>query len=293
MKIKLIIFIKDKNEILLTNKDYIPSMEVSSSIDDALIDISKDYISTKQKFFIFDAKMNSTNDPVIYYYTEVNESDLIYNFKTNRVNIDNRSYLTRIPDNEESFILLDFISYYVKLKPGKFNDNLLNSTSAIGVFRLQPLHNGHLSIINRMIAEHDIVTIGIGSSNQPITNKNPWSFDDRKAMLRNIYGSRIRILKLNDLDNDEENAWADYVLEEASKLKIDKPTFYYSGSEYDAHWYKDRFEHIIICDREKNEHLSGTIVRDFLTTNNPDWEKEVPLINHYLVEKTFKFKNSQ
>lgn len=290
MKIKLIIFIKDKNEILLTNKDYIPSIEASSSIDETLNILSKEYISTKQKFFIFDAKLNPTKDPVIYYYTEVNESDLVHNFKTFRINIDSRSYITRLPSMEESFILLDFISYYVKLKPGKFNDNLKDSTSAIGVFRLQPLHNGHLSVINRMIAEHDVVTIGIGSSNKPISEKNPWSFDDRKAMLRNIYGSRIRILKLNDLDNDEENAWADYVLEEASKLKIDRPTFYYSGSEYDAHWYKDRFENIIICDREKNEHLSGTIIRELMDGKNSEWKKEVPMINHYLIEKTFKTK---
>lgn len=289
MKIKLIIFIKDKNDILLTNRDYIPSLDLSSTIEDTLSEISKEYISTKNKFFIFDVKVTSgSKEPSIYYYTEVNESDLIYNFKTFRVNIDSRSYIANLPSVEESFILLDFISYYVKIKPGKFNDNLINSTSAIGVFRLQPLHNGHLSVINRMISEHDVVTIGIGSSNKPVSDENPWSFDDRKAMLRNIYGSRIRILKLDDLDNDEENAWVDYVLEEAAKLKIDRPTFYYSGSEYDAHWYKNKFDNIIICDREKNEHLSGTIIRELLDSNNPEWKKEVPAINHYLIEKTFK-----
>lgn len=56
----------------------------------------------------------------------------------------------------------------------------------IGVFigRMQPMHNGHLSVIKYMAEQCDAIIIGIGSSNKAPSTKNPFTFLHRKIMVR-------------------------------------------------------------------------------------------------------------
>ena len=113
--------------------------------------------------------------------------------------------------------------------------------TALAVMRIQPLHKGHTRIINEMIESCDTCILGIGSTN--VSDKwNPYLFEDRKQMVQNVYGDRLKIVQLADIGTQEgTNDWVDYVLEKIKKLGMPDPTDYFTGSEADAKWYSNKF----------------------------------------------------
>lgn len=66
--------------------------------------------------------------------------------------------------------------------------------------RFQPLHNGHLTVINRALELSDHLFVLVGSANRPRSLRNPFSFDERAQMilLSTHCDPRITILPLND-----------------------------------------------------------------------------------------------
>lgn len=77
-----------------------------------------------------------------------------------------------------------------------------------GVFigRFQPLHNGHIEIINQMIQEVDHPIIIIGSASGPRTPLNPFTFQERVKMLQDIFGNKITIFAAEDYKY-QDNEW--------------------------------------------------------------------------------------
>ncbi|MDO8955164.1 MAG: bifunctional nicotinamide-nucleotide adenylyltransferase/Nudix hydroxylase [Gammaproteobacteria bacterium] len=55
----------------------------------------------------------------------------------------------------------------------------------VGVFigRFQPFHRGHLAIIQKALETCDKLIIVVGSINRARTIKNPWTFEERKALI--------------------------------------------------------------------------------------------------------------
>ena len=65
------------------------------------------------------------------------------------------------------------------MKPSKKTVKLV-----VYIGRLSPFHLGHATVISNMLRNYDYSLIILGSSYQPRTIKNPWSFDERKAMIQ-------------------------------------------------------------------------------------------------------------
>ena len=55
-----------------------------------------------------------------------------------------------------------------------------------GVFlgRFQPFHIGHLSIVQKILADYDRLLIVIGSADKARTEENPWTLQEREAIIR-------------------------------------------------------------------------------------------------------------
>ncbi len=78
---------------------------------------------------------------------------------------------------------------------------------ALFVCRLQPLHNGHLHAIKKILEKYDSVLIAIGSSQASRERSNPLSFDERKEMLIAVLKSekildRCDIVGIPDANDD-------------------------------------------------------------------------------------------
>jgi bifunctional NMN adenylyltransferase/nudix hydrolase len=76
--------------------------------------------------------------------------------------------------------------------------------------RFQPWHKGHLSVVESALAQAEHVIVLCGSAHQPRSIRNPWSFDERVAMIQGSVirqdAKRLHIAPLMDsLYNDE--AW--------------------------------------------------------------------------------------
>ena len=74
--------------------------------------------------------------------------------------------------------------------------------------RFNPLHLGHVSMLNPMIKDNDYSLILVGSANQQRTEKNPLTYAERAHLLTHLYPNTI-VLPLNDF-NDEQ-AWINEV----------------------------------------------------------------------------------
>lgn len=186
-------------------------------------------------------------------------------------------------------ILYDGLNINFKLAAGKFKQYPGDDRIGLMVCRIQPLHLGHTRLINKMIEDYSTVIIGVGSSDKEVSLHNPWTFEQRKSMLRQVYGSRIKIIQLADLGAEENsNSWCDYVLEKIEKLKLPKPTDYFTGSKADSTWYKGRFgDRVHIMERTESNFISGTDIRRLIQTGNDDWKNYVPRVNHRMIEETF------
>lgn len=185
---------------------------------------------------------------------------------------------------------------------------MLGKRVGFAVMRIQPLSDGHRGALNRIAGECETAIIAIGSTQAPIDIYNPWTFEQRKEMVRNVYGDRFKIVPVTDLGTDSTTTdWCEYVLGKLEKLGLPAPTDYYTGSVADAIWYRKHFflpedigaeslrrqvdvslvPRLHILNRETTPFPPATDIRTFLRLKSDEWRKWVPRVNHELVEATF------
>src|ERR1700674_4921478 len=108
--------------------------------------------------------------------------------------------------------------------------------------RYQPLHIGHCQYMRCMIRECDEAIVCVGSINREDESRNPYTFEDRAEMIRNVFGNTLQVTGLADVGTPPELAvWVDYVLSELRRRGFPRPTDYYCGRTEDAIYYHHRF----------------------------------------------------
>lgn len=196
--------------------------------------------------------------------------------------------------------------------------------TALALMRTQPLHKGHCWIINEMLQSAETVIIGLGSCDKAGTRSNPFNGEQRIQMIKNVYGTRVKCLPLNDLGSTpDKSEWIDYVLGKIHALGLPDPTEYYTGSPADAIWYDERFwsettsrltldqvtahnarnepygkryytpderrvRKLHIMDRaSKVFPITATELRAYIELRSEQWKKWVPEVNHELVQQFY------
>lgn len=163
--------------------------------------------------------------------------------------------------------------------------------SGLAVMRAQPVHIGHQKLIDRMLRECEKVTVILGSVQEQGTDRNPYTYIQRKQMIHKIYenspdATRITILGMFDINNPTQ--WADFVLDflKESMPSLPHPDVYYAGSEYDAQWFRDTFDNVQIEDRVDYDfpYVSGSMVRDMIKIGDKRWKNYVPEAIHEMIE---------
>ena len=146
--------------------------------------------------------------------------------------------------------------------------------------RFQPFHNAHLEIVKRATALCDKLIIVVGSSRQPRTYKNPFSFDERSRMIREAtMGLSLQISIESNIDtiyNDQ--AWAVRVQQiVAQHTKSGERVGIIGHKKDDSSFYLDMFPQWGYEDVELVEFLSAVDVRDlyFKWTFNSNFIKNV------------------
>jgi bifunctional NMN adenylyltransferase/nudix hydrolase len=77
--------------------------------------------------------------------------------------------------------------------------------------RFQPFHNGHKAVIDTALEQAKQVVVVIGSSFRSRNIRNPFTFEERKAMIEAVYPSdRVLVVPVSDFPYDD-NKWVNAI----------------------------------------------------------------------------------
>lgn len=169
------------------------------------------------------------------------------------------------------------------------------SRVGLAICRIQPLHKGHCLIINQMIQDCEVAILGLGSTNKKPDRWDPFTPDVRMQMVKNVYGDRLKIVPLVDINASTKSDWIEYVSSKITKLGMKEPTDYYTGSESDAAWYTDHYgfdnepgkKKLHMVDRGMNNIPSASELRTLIELQDNGWKKWVPAVNWGLIEDNY------
>jgi bifunctional NMN adenylyltransferase/nudix hydrolase len=137
--------------------------------------------------------------------------------------------------------------------------------SVVFICRAQPLHNAHLEIIKRCTALTDHLVVIVGSANQPRTYKNPFTFDERRQMIRRATaGLSMQVhIEANTDTIYNDQAWAVRVQGIHSKYRALGTKDAIIGHKKDeSSFYLDMFPQWESINVDEIEPLSAVNIRD-------------------------------
>lgn len=90
--------------------------------------------------------------------------------------------------------------------------------TALFIGRFQPLHIGHITIIQNLLKRYDEVVVMIGSANKSRTEKNPWTLTERIEILNIVFGDEENISLMSQVDYPEDDAWWNDVIDKVGHI---------------------------------------------------------------------------
>ena len=148
--------------------------------------------------------------------------------------------------------------------------------------RFQPFHLGHLEALKFALSKVDKLWLGLGSSNKPIEQNNPFSAEERKKMILSSIDdsmkNKITIYFIPDVDNHVK--WIEKIDTIVPKFDI-----VFSNDPLTDHLYSKKTVQVISIPFLNRDTLSGTNIRNLIISDQ-EWENFVPegtknfLINH-------------
>jgi cytidyltransferase-like protein len=121
--------------------------------------------------------------------------------------------------------------------------------------RFQPLHIGHCSVIEQMLAQCKKVIICIGSAQEKGTRRNPFSFGYREGLIEDCYpylNERITIVPVPDrAEVSNDSSWGDYVFARVKEWCGAVPDAVFEGEEAErVEWWKNTGAEVVIVSRD-------------------------------------------
>lgn len=150
----------------------------------------------------------------------------------------------------------------------------MQKVRAILIGRMQPVHNGHMQVINKILQEVDEVIIGIGSAQLSHEIKDPFTAGERVVMMsqalaeENVDPSRYYIIPMQDINFNA--IWASHV-----KMLTPPFSIVYSGNPLVKQLFSEENIEVKQPPLYSRKTLSGTEVRNKIL-NDGNWEELVP-----------------
>lgn len=150
----------------------------------------------------------------------------------------------------------------------------MEKVRAILIGRMQPVHNGHMQVINKILEEVDEIIIGIGSAQLSHTVKDPFTAGERIVMMsqaladENIDPSRYYIIPMEDINFNA--IWPSHV-----KMMTPPFSIVYSGNPLVKQLFREEGYVVKQPPLYDRLHLSGTEVRKRMLEDS-NWQELVP-----------------
>lgn len=98
--------------------------------------------------------------------------------------------------------------------------------NSLFIGRFQPFHGGHQKLINKVLEEGKPVVVAVRDT--VISEIDPYTYKQRKDMIENVYGNRVKVIKIPDI---EEICYGRKVGWKMRQIRLDKQTEEISGTK--------------------------------------------------------------
>lgn len=141
--------------------------------------------------------------------------------------------------------------------------------------RFQPLHSGHVAIIEQALEQNEKVLLLVGSAQKLPDYKNPFHVDLRIDLIEEVFEDRLDNLVIqgvNDYPTDAE--WVADIIDRILELEDDPENVTLYTSEKDEEFYRGNFN----CPVEVSDSggLSATGIRAAMYRGNTNWMGKCP-----------------
>jgi nicotinamide-nucleotide adenylyltransferase len=164
---------------------------------------------------------------------------------------------------------------------------------ALYVGRFQPIHWGHVKVIQSIVADGYNPIIVVGSAQELKSNKNPLDAKLRVELIHDlmkyIAPKNYHVIALDDISTD--GCWVEYVLNNVKFMTGHTPKIFYGGDSTAIDLFEKYGMKYKKIDRVALE-ISGTSVRDCIRKEDPQWKYFVPNVIQEKVYKAF-YETSQ
>jgi bifunctional NMN adenylyltransferase/nudix hydrolase len=135
---------------------------------------------------------------------------------------------------------------------------------AIVIMRAQPCHNGHIQLLEQAFKVARNVAILIGSSDQPRTIENPFTFQERAKMIRAaLYSRNITNFECFPLvDDPSDQAWVNNIHQALTFCPFEHNSICVVGHEKDATSYYLHMLGYPLIRADVTEVMNATDIRD-------------------------------
>ena len=144
------------------------------------------------------------------------------------------------------------------------------------VGRFQTIHLGHEKMVNTALHLCRQVGVFVGSSQESLTCRNPFSYEIREEMLHAVFGDAIRVYPLPDIGVGNNSRWGDYVLQNVEARFSCLPDLLVSGKEARRLDWFDSVAGLAISELyiPKSIDISATEMRQFFLADDfESWKK--------------------
>lgn len=136
------------------------------------------------------------------------------------------------------------------------------------VGRFQPLHNGHVGLVRRAVEECVDVTLVLGSPTARQDLRNPFTADERKAMLAAVFPG-LRVVAVPDVNNPPR--WVGLVTEAVGPFGRA-----YGNDDATLDLFEQARVEVVRPGLVQRERYEGRAIRALLAEGDPEWRKCVP-----------------
>ena len=150
----------------------------------------------------------------------------------------------------------------------------MDKVRGILIGRMQPVHNGHVEVIKRILEEVDEIVIGIGSAQLSHEVKDPFTAGERVLMMTqalaeiNVDPSRYYIIPMQDINFNA--IWVSHV-----KMLTPPFSILYSGNPLVKQLFSEEGYEVRQPPLYDRLNLSGTEVRRRILKDE-NWQELVP-----------------
>ena len=127
--------------------------------------------------------------------------------------------------------------------------------------RFQPLHNGHVALIQKAMDDNDVVLVLVGSQNKLTDYRNPFDIETRLELLKEHFAQydKMYFKGMDDYPNNEQ--WVEDVISRVNTITDDPRATTVYTSDKDAEFYRMNFLYSVEVSPSKG--LNATDIREF------------------------------